>query len=267
MTTELAEQPEVGEPEVIAEPQQTEAIPTDETPEQPEEPDYKALAEQHEAAVKERDAEIQRITQQMKSAQGVARERLDVQAELGRIRRQGEQRDQIFLSALQAQIQGDTEGFNKAVGELTNRNAQEDAQTEVQDRVSGLWQNLHAEAKDVGVDLQASTEFAEVRDLWNRGFGMLERDRRQGLRLMQEASNAAAEVRRDAQVKERERVRQEAEDKVAQSRRESGTVSSPAVRASGRGGGSDAALEAAVADGKIAMTPEIAARLDKYWKQ
>lgn len=57
------------------------------------------------------------------------------------------------------------------------------------------------------------------------------------------------------------------EEKANERLRKSGVVSTPVPMAAGRGAGSDAEIEAAVAAGRIAMTPEITARLNKYWSK
>ncbi len=182
------------------------------------EPTVKGLRE---ALAAEKTAREQ-IEQRLKSTQGQLRSKLDLDAELKALRR-GQASVNARLEALaKGQIAGDPAVTERELAAAQKSSQDQELQESFAVQGQELLQGIQEEAEDAGLGLDTAPEFAEVRDLWNEGL------RTQNLALMRKAERAAKEVRRNAQTAAWEKEQ-------AEGKKKSGALSTPNLRASGRG--------------------------------
>lgn len=223
------------------------------------EPDYKALHEATTKQLAEQKAAAAKLEQQLRSAEGISKERLDMKAELARLRRG----QTVLMEYIQATgkgiVEGDTETLGKNLSTIASRHAQEDAQETEQQEGMAIYQDLLADAADAGLNAASAPELEEARTLWDKAIA--DRD----IRGMRQVGKMVAGIRREHQKAEIARVKAEAETETRKKLVAAGIMDSPAIRASGAGAKGLKELEAGVASGQIALTPAIKAQLEKHW--
>jgi len=226
--------------------------------------DYKAELEKAQATITNLGEQAKKLEHQLASNAGVLKQRLDLEASLGRIYRRLDSQTEMIQTLAQKQATGDIEGLPVSLANIQRRSQQEDAQDTIQVEINDIWAELQEEAGDAGLNLFTAPELAGVRALWDKGFAD---PNKRSMKDMRIALREAKRVRREVQQSHIQSQIKQTEEKANERLRKSGVVSTPVPMAAGRGAGSDAEIEAAVAAGRIAMTPEITARLNKYWSK
>lgn len=179
--------------------------------EPPKEPDWKALAEKHEAEVKRQADELGKRDQQIAGLRGTAQQKLDYEAETARMRRELQRNNDMLAGMLERA--GDTEAQAAYAKQVRQDIQTQDAMDARAVEARDAWADLQEEVRDAGFDLnKLNTEPAleGVRQAWNRGFGV--NGQILDTRSMREAVRVARGLRRDTQSARLERERLEREE-------------------------------------------------------
>ena len=211
-----------------------------------------------------------RLEQQLRSTQGVAKGKLDTDAKVERLARESALTRQMIEAFVKAQAAGTPEAVEADIQKIQQTAQQETLQTASQERANQIWNRFVREVEDSGIEvklpngrwtwtaLEAAAEWQDANAMWNEGYAGGD-PAKMNFRLMEAAHDAAAELRRAAQLKAFEAG--EAERKKG-----TGELRTPAIRAGAGGSSLDGKqLETAVARGTVPMTPAIKAQLEKYW--
>ena len=192
--------------------------------------------------LQERDASLAKLEQQLRSTQGVAKGKLDTDAKVERLARETALTRQMIEAFVKAQAKGTPEEVEADLERIRQSDQQETVQTAAQERANQIWGRFLREVEDSGIEvrmpngrldmkaLESAAEWQEANAMWNEGYANGD-PAKMNFRLMEAAHDAAAELRRAAQVKVFETTE-------AENRRKSGELRTPAIRA-GAGGGID----------------------------
>ena len=194
------------------------------------------------AKLQERDAALAKLEQQLRSTQGVAKGRLDTDAKVERLARETALTRQMIEAFVKRQAAGTPEQVEADIEKIQQSAQQETVQTAAQERANQIWGRIIREVEDAGIEvrlpngrwdftaLEQAAEWQEANAMWNEGYANGD-PAKMNFRLMEAAHDAAAGLRRAAQVKAFETTE-------AENRRKSGELRTPAIRA-GAGGGID----------------------------
>ena len=131
-----------------------------------EAPDYQALYESQKA---ENEKHVAQLENRAKSAEGQLRKKDDTQAELTRIRRTLQrQEEKIQAQALEL---NDPDSLQTSLQNIDQKYQAEDRFQQLNEEARSLYEDIQAEAEDLGLDLNTASELEEVRLLWNKGYG------------------------------------------------------------------------------------------------
>ena len=186
-------------------------------------PDYQAELTQAQARLASLEQEKALLEQNLRSAQGSLNKQLDTLAELSRLRRdQAHQRELLNLLA-SAQVREGSEELAQGVAQAQTRYQQAEVEDKLGQEMAEIYEDVLAEAQDSGLDPNVAPEYAQIRDLWNRG-----RERgAKGLDLMRQSLREARTIRRTRQRATLEQVRRDAEEAAQEKLRKSGVFDTP----------------------------------------
>jgi len=198
-----------------------------------EAPDYQALYESQKA---ENEKHVAQLENRAKSAEGQLRKKDDTQAELTRIRR-SQQKIEEKMQAQALELH-DPDSLQTSLQNIEQKYQTEDRVQQLNEEAMSLYQDIQAEAEDLGLDLYTSAELDEVRLLWNKGYGA--NSELQSLEPLRQAYREARGLRRSNQRSKAESQPVEEDTEVEKSTNAS---SRPTPRATAVGTGKAPTLQ------------------------
>lgn len=173
--------------------------------------------------------EADKLQHAFNSLRGNVDQKLDLTAELARIRRsQATQENLIQLIAART-ASGDTEQLADDLQRVANERQQVEQRDAQQEAAQAIWEDLLEEARDISpsanpeVTLRTAPELEGVRNAWNQGFqpdrGIVNTS------LMRRAVKQAKDVRREGQLRAVETQKKEEQEEVAAKKRGNLTMS------------------------------------------
>ncbi len=212
MEVETAVAEDITTTEVAAEPTEQEAEAKESAP----------TREELQAALEAKETAYEKLANQLKSAQGVLKGRLDTGAELKAIRRELANTKAYLQALAKGQVSGDpatTQAeLDAAQAAAQHAEAQEGFNAEAQD----LSTQIREDMEDAGLE-PTSPELSDAVAAWNDWL------RTQDIKDLKKAAKITREVRRNVQMADFEKQQ-------AQERKKSGSLTTPNIRASGSGG-------------------------------
>lgn len=246
-----------------------------ETPEAPapgpqptQEPDWKAQAEAQKAELERLQADRDKILNDLKALKGSKQKQADVAALLEDYGAQIKGIREAFGTLGKAIASGETEKVGAELGAIEQRLSADSAHRTFTQRYNLLREKLDdLNQDDEGapvLDLDKAPELENIRQKWGDAY-----KRGDLVGVADALADATTIISRVHRSKVRAALEAQKATAAAPPPPKRAAEGSPHDLDSGPGAGgrgtSDAELEKAVAQGKVALTPEITARLEKYW--
>ncbi len=198
----------------------------EETQEPTPPPDYKAELEARTQELEQVKEDKVKLEHNLKSAQGALKRPLDLETELGRMRKETGRLGELVRLSLKGQAGVDTEELAKETQATQARHQAEDTREAASQQVSEVWDDIGEEIADAyGLDIDTEEGSAEVHRLIDEApeLAGVRAPASQGyasgnMNQMRQALRVAKDLRRQAQLKRQEEgikaATQEAETKA-----------------------------------------------------